>query len=92
MNVSGLHIAVLGAGESGESAAKLLCALGARVTVLDSGSQDALAAKIGRLGDLGIQLISGSAADSDAKRYDLGVLSPGIDPIVPLVKNFRAKE
>jgi UDP-N-acetylmuramoylalanine--D-glutamate ligase len=91
MNVMGKHIAVLGAGESGESAACLLCAEGAHVTVLDSGTPEALAAKQVSLDRLGIALISGPAANTDPTRYDLGVLSPGIDPAVPLVKNFRAK-
>ncbi len=91
MNYAGLHIAVLGAGESGESAAKLLRALDARVTVLDSGIAEMLAPKIERLAALGITFLSGPSAETDTTIYDLGILSPGIDPIVPLVKNFRAK-
>ena len=91
MNFTGLHVAVLGAGESGESAATLLRTLSARVTVLDSGSADSLAPKIARLTALGISIVAGSAADIDATIYDLGILSPGIDPTVPLVTNFRAK-
>jgi UDP-N-acetylmuramoylalanine--D-glutamate ligase len=91
MNVAGLHIAVLGAGESGESAAKLLRALDARVTVLDSGKPEALMPKIERLAALQIGFIAGTDADTDATVYDLGILSPGIDPVVPLVRNFRAK-
>jgi UDP-N-acetylmuramoylalanine--D-glutamate ligase len=90
MNVTGLHIAVLGAGESGESAAKLLRELGARVTVLDSGKPEVLLPKIERLAALGIEFIAGEAANTDEAVYALGVLSPGIDPAVPLVKNFRA--
>jgi UDP-N-acetylmuramoylalanine--D-glutamate ligase len=91
MKVSGLHIAVLGAGESGESAANLLRAEGANVTVLDSADPAKLAAKSDALGAQGIRLLSGAAADTDATKYDFGVLSPGIDPVVPLVRNFRAK-
>lgn len=92
MNVSGLNIAVLGAGESGISAAHLLRQEGATVTVLDSGDPAKLAAKQAELSVAGIAMITGPAADTDSSRYDLGVLSPGIDPVVPLVKNFRAKE
>ncbi len=92
MNVANLHIAVLGAGESGESAARLLRSLGARVTVLDSGDPAKLAPKLAALKPAGIECIFGPAADTDATRYDLGILSPGIDPVVPLVKNFRAKD
>ena len=46
MEISGKHIAVLGAGESGGSAARLLLEEGARVTVLDSGDAEALREKI----------------------------------------------
>ena len=92
MKVAGLKIAVLGAGESGESAAKLLQAEGAEVTVLDSADPAKLAPKEAELRESAIKLIAGAAADSDETRYDLGVLSPGIDPSVQLVRNFRAKD
>ena len=91
MTLSGQHIAVLGAGESGESAAKLLRAEGAQVTVLDSGDPTKLAGKKAAFETLGIALMAGPAADVDATLYHLGVLSPGIDPAVPLVRNFRSK-
>ena len=91
MNLTNQHVAVLGAGESGESAAKLLRGQGARVTVLDSGSAESLAEKITRLASLKIDFIAGPSADTDPTIYDLGILSPGIDPSVPLVQNFRAK-
>ena len=44
MNYQGKKVAVLGMGRSGEAAAILLVCLGARVTVLDSASADALGA------------------------------------------------
>ena len=91
MNVTDQRIAVLGAGESGESAAKLLRREGAIVTVLDSGDPQKLAAKRSALQAMGIAVITGSAAETDPTRYDVGILSPGIDPVVPLVANFRAK-
>jgi UDP-N-acetylmuramoylalanine--D-glutamate ligase len=91
MKVAGLHIAVLGAGESGESAARLLRSEGAEVTVLDSAPLEKLAAKAQALEAAGIHLVSGSAAENDPTHYHLGVLSPGIDPVVPLVRNFRDK-
>jgi UDP-N-acetylmuramoylalanine--D-glutamate ligase len=92
MNYSGKQIAVLGAGRSGETAAVLLAQQGAQVTVLDSADTEAVRAKIVGLNNPAIQLLAGPAADSDAARYELGVLSPGIDPVTPLVKNFLAKE
>lgn len=91
MKIVDRHVAVLGAGESGESAALLLREEGARVTVLDSGDPAKLREKIERLRKAGITVIAGPSADTDPQRYDLGILSPGIDPAVALVKNFLAK-
>jgi UDP-N-acetylmuramoylalanine--D-glutamate ligase len=84
-------IAVLGAGESGESAALLLRAQGAMVTVLDTAEENKLRKKIDALGKRGIQVIAGLAAEHDAQPYDLSVLSPGIDPRAPLVQNLLRK-
>ena len=92
MNITGQHVAVLGAGESGASAATLLRGEGARVTVLDSGDPEKLREQAGRLRSAGIAVIAGPAADTDPARYDLGILSPGIDPATPLVTNFRSKD
>jgi len=83
-------IAVLGAGESGESAAVLLRQEGAMITVLDTAEENKLRKKIDALGAQGIRLIAGLAAEHESLhgRYDAVVLSPGIDPAVPLVQNF----
>ena len=91
MKITGQHIAVLGAGESGAAAARLLLSEGARVTVLDSGDPSALREKITALKKDGASVIAGAAADSDATDYDLAILSPGIDPATALVKNFIAR-
>lgn len=78
-------IAVLGLGESGDAAARLALAQGAEVTVLESGHAGEKAEK---LRELGARLILGEEAERDRSSYDLIVLSPGIDPAVPLVRNF----
>lgn len=91
MEVRDKHIAVLGMGESGRSAAKLLRELGAKVTALDSGDAVALAKAVSELGENGVEVITGAAADRDSGRYDLAVLSPGIDPKVELVQNILRK-
>ena len=54
-----LNIAVLGAGESGVAAARLLAAEGANVTVLDSAPEDVLKAKQVVLAENGINLLGG---------------------------------
>jgi UDP-N-acetylmuramoylalanine--D-glutamate ligase len=83
-------IAVLGAGESGEAAAILLAEEGALVSLLDSADAAKLQRKIIRFHDLGlpIAVIAGVHAERDASSYDRVILSPGIDPAVPLVQNF----
>ena len=91
MKIKGQHIAVLGAGESGSAAARLLLAEGARVTVLDSGSADSLRGKIAALQEDGANVIAAAAADADTGDYEFAVLSPGIDPASVLVKNFIAR-
>lgn len=84
------HIAVLGAGESGEAAAVLLAEENAVVTILDTAEENRLRKKIDALRGRGIGVIAGIAAEHAAAndRYDLAVLSPGIDPAVPLVQHF----
>ena len=84
-----LNIAVLGAGESGVAAARLLAAEGANVTVLDSAPEDVLRAEKGVLAENGINLLGGDAAHRLNERFAWGVLSPGIDPSAFLVKQFE---
>jgi UDP-N-acetylmuramoylalanine--D-glutamate ligase len=84
------RIAVLGAGESGEAAALLLQEESAMVTILDTAEENKLRKKIDALGQRNIRVIAGLAAEHESAHgdYDLVVLSPGIDPAVPLVQNF----
>lgn len=60
------------------------------VTVLDTAEENKLHKKIEALGSQGIRLIAGIAADRESAHgnYDCAILSPGIDPTVPLVQNF----
>lgn len=79
---------MLGLGASGEAAAGLLHREGAMVTVLDSAALEALRERAERLRRLGIRVKTGSDADGDTEAYDFAVVSPGIDPAAPLVRNF----
>ncbi|MEI6560741.1 MAG: UDP-N-acetylmuramoyl-L-alanine--D-glutamate ligase [Verrucomicrobiota bacterium] len=85
------QIAVLGLGSSGEAAARRLLEEGACVTVLDSGDSEKLRATAEALQAVGARVLLGREAEEDPATYDLGVLSPGIDPAVPLVRHFLAK-
>jgi len=88
MTYTGKSIAVLGAGESGQSAARLLRRLGAEVTVHDGASADQLDAVCSALAVDGIRLLTGPEAGSPGETCDMAVLSPGIDPAVELVQGF----
>lgn len=91
MIYSGKKTVVLGLGHSGEAAALLLNEEGAAVTVCDSGSPAQMQEKAAGLQARGIRVLLGSEADTDPSSYDVAVLSPGIDPVVPLVCNVLAK-
>ncbi len=61
------------------------------VTLLDSADLKKLRSKIEKITPLGIAFLAGAEAEQDPARYDLGVISPGIDPATPLVQNFLRK-
>lgn len=92
MIYSGKKAVVLGLGHSGEAAATLLREEGADVTVCESGDDAARREKAAKLGSQGIKVLLGKEADTDPADYDICVLSPGIDPIVPLVQNVIKKK
>ena len=82
-------VAVLGAGLSGTAAASLLKSEGADVTVLDSAKEsELLKSTLDNLRAQGIAIVAGPAAESDSTTYDFVVLSPGIDPLSALARNF----
>ncbi len=92
MIYSGKNALVLGLGHSGEAAAALLKEEGAIVTVADSSNNAATREKAAHLETAGIRTLLGASADADAAAYDICILSPGIDPVVPLVQNVVAKD
>ena len=84
---------MLGAGLSGTAAALLLVEQGAQVTVLDDAEEkNLLKSSIENLRAQGIRVICGAEAAKldrlNRSSFKLAVLSPGIDPASPLVKNF----
>ncbi|MEX1120102.1 MAG: UDP-N-acetylmuramoyl-L-alanine--D-glutamate ligase [Terrimicrobiaceae bacterium] len=91
MIYSGKSAVVLGLGHSGEAAATLLVEEGARVTVCESRESPAALEKAGLLRSLGARVLFGKEAEEDPIEYDVCVLSPGIDPAVPLVANVISK-
>jgi UDP-N-acetylmuramoylalanine--D-glutamate ligase len=92
MIYSGKKAVVLGLGGSGEAAARLLLEEGARVTVCDSGTAQTLLQKAGDLSVVGIHVKLGDDAANDPDDYDICILSPGIDPETPIVRNIVKKQ
>jgi UDP-N-acetylmuramoylalanine--D-glutamate ligase len=86
MDYTGKHAAVLGLGRSGEAAARLLLGSGAAVTVLDSGDPAARRTAAEQLSSRGARVVLGNDALRCAQEFDFAVLSPGIDPVVPLAR------
>ncbi|MGE5207854.1 MAG: UDP-N-acetylmuramoyl-L-alanine--D-glutamate ligase [Alphaproteobacteria bacterium] len=86
-------VAVLGAGLSGSAAALLLAAEGAQVTVLDSADETTLLkSTLENLRTHSIEVICGPEADKHSTHYQWAVLSPGIDPLSSLARNFLSRE
>ncbi|MFQ3669890.1 MAG: UDP-N-acetylmuramoyl-L-alanine--D-glutamate ligase [Verrucomicrobiia bacterium] len=91
MNVSGKQIVVLGLGESGRAAAELLLNQGATVVIRDSQLNERIRQLAQRLGTRGARIELGETSFSPC-RFDLGILSPGIDPSRPLVAQLRQQQ
>jgi UDP-N-acetylmuramoylalanine--D-glutamate ligase len=86
------HIAVLGAGLSGSAAALLLKSEGAEVTVLDGAEENKLLkSTIDNLRAQGVHVICGAAADEELSDYQLAIISPGVDPVSRLARNFSSR-
>jgi UDP-N-acetylmuramoylalanine--D-glutamate ligase len=90
MDLAGKKIAVLGAGGSGYAAAALGLARGAAVSVFDSGGPEKLAPAVARFADLGAPLTCGGEALRPPGRFDLCVISPGIDASWPIAAAFAS--
>ncbi len=88
---AGRHLAVLGLGKSGVAAARLAQRLGGSVTVLDSGNTEALHWSATELQAEGIPCVVGDAALECAEKFDLAVLSPGIDPAWKIAANLTLR-
>jgi UDP-N-acetylmuramoylalanine--D-glutamate ligase len=89
MDVNGKQVVVLGLGISGMEAAILLQSHGARVTVRDNATESgAVNERAAKLRGRGIVVELGRDLPVTT-RFDLGVLSPGIHPAVPLVQSLQ---
>jgi UDP-N-acetylmuramoylalanine--D-glutamate ligase len=78
---------VVGLGKSGQSAAKLLVALGHRVIATDSGTP----AGADTLGDFGVEVHLGSDGTEFVDEIDVVVKSPGVPQEAPAIEAARAE-
>ncbi|HOW97843.1 MAG TPA: UDP-N-acetylmuramoyl-L-alanine--D-glutamate ligase [Kiritimatiellia bacterium] len=81
---------VLGLGESGEAAARLLRAEGAAVMAADGVDTPALREKAGRLSAEGIEVALG-ANPLPCGAFDLAVVSPGLPPASPWLQEVKRR-
>ncbi|MGI4853337.1 MAG: UDP-N-acetylmuramoyl-L-alanine--D-glutamate ligase [Janthinobacterium lividum] len=86
MDLKNKRVLVVGLGKSGISAALYLRRLGARVTVSDSRSGDALAKEIPTLLEAGVMVETGGHGLLTFRRQDLIVISPGVPLSTPEVQ------
>jgi len=85
------NVLVLGLGRSGMAAATLLSRDGAHVVVRDEDDGEALQERARLLRQLGVRVELGNRFDNST-RFDLAVLSPGIRPERPIVKELAKKK
>ena len=90
MELKNKRVLVVGLGKSGLSAALFLRKQGARVTVSDTRSAEALAKEIPALLDAGIMVESGGHGLLTFRRQDLIVVSPGVPMSTPEVVQAKA--
>lgn len=83
------EVAILGLGKSGAAAAKLLLADGKRVYISDAGSAPGLEDIARQLRDIGASVDTGGHDLARIRRASKVVVSPGIDPTVPVIAAAR---
>ncbi len=85
------RVTVLGMARSGESAARLLLAAGAKVTIADAKDAAQLADVLGRLDRTRLTVRVGSDYGSSLQETDLVVISPGVPSRLPLLQAVRGR-
>ncbi len=90
MELKNKRVLVVGLGKSGKSAALFLRDRGARVTVSDVRSAEALSGEIPALLDAGVMVETGGHGLLTFRRQDLIVVSPGVPFDTPELEQARA--
>jgi UDP-N-acetylmuramoylalanine--D-glutamate ligase len=85
------RVTVMGMARSGESAARLLLAAGARVTIADAKDEVQLADVLARLDRARITIRTGADYGSSLRETDLVVISPGVPARLPMLEAARGR-
>ena len=90
MNLSGARVTVVGLGQSGLAVVRLLAAQGARITVNDARTAEALGDAASRASALGATLDLGGHDAARLAESDLIVVSPGV-PNLPALQEVEQR-
>ncbi len=89
MEIVGKNVLVVGLARTGVACARFLARAGARVTVTDLHSTEALTQQLAELAGLGIRYVLGRHEEGDFTGADLVVVSPGVPQDHPLLLSAR---
>lgn len=90
--LTGKRVVVLGLARQGTALARWLCEIGAKVTVSDMRSEDALTETLKELDGLPIKYVLGEHPHSLLDRTDLLCLSGGVPVDIPIVKEAKQRK
>jgi UDP-N-acetylmuramoylalanine--D-glutamate ligase len=86
---SGKRVLVVGLGVSGHAAARVLSELNAKVVVTEQASTPQIEERADSLRSRGVEVVTGRHG-IDATEADVAVISPGIPPSAPVVRELQS--
>jgi UDP-N-acetylmuramoylalanine--D-glutamate ligase len=89
--LAGKHVTVVGLARSGVSAAKLLQAVGARVTVADAKPESAQGEVLAGLDRAALTVAVGAGYEASLDAAELIVISPGVPFRLPMLESARRR-
>ncbi|MFH2218650.1 MAG: UDP-N-acetylmuramoyl-L-alanine--D-glutamate ligase [Pseudomonadota bacterium] len=91
MQLENKNVLVVGLGRSGVATARFLKRKGAIVTVTDIATEEALAAHVRTMREMGVGMELGQHRIETFERAELVVLSPGVPHMIPPIERARKK-
>ena len=90
-DLAGQSVAVVGAGQSGVAAARLLVALGAEVALVDHKPETEWSMGVSDVRTLGIHPFGGERFEQGLEAADLVIVSPGVPPVLEALDAVRGR-